>query len=60
MPVLAGPPYPFLRDPWFDKRYHFVPAADLLITVPPTNDRLVLRRLRLENVTRTDRSIKKP
>jgi hypothetical protein len=60
MSVPAGPPNAFLRDPWFDKRYHFVPAADLLITVPPTNDRLVVRRLSLKNVARTDRSIKKP
>jgi hypothetical protein len=28
-----------------DKRFHFVPAAKLLITVPPTDDRLVLRKL---------------
>ena len=27
-----------------DKRFHFVPAANLLITVPPSNDRLVCRR----------------
>jgi WD40 repeat protein/S1-C subfamily serine protease len=31
-----------------DKRFHFIPAANLLITVPPSNDRLVLRRLSLE------------
>ncbi len=31
-----------------DKRFHLVPAARLLITVPPTNDRLVLRRLDIE------------
>jgi WD40 repeat protein len=28
-----------------ENRYHFVPAARLLVTIPPTNDRLVLRRL---------------
>jgi WD40 repeat protein len=28
-----------------EKRFHFVPAANLLVTVPVTNDRLVLRRL---------------
>jgi hypothetical protein len=28
-----------------EKRFHFVPAANLLVTVPFTNDRLVLRRL---------------
>jgi hypothetical protein len=27
-----------------DKRFHFIPAASLLITVPASNDRLVLRR----------------
>jgi hypothetical protein len=38
-------------EDWFpddlttEKRFHFVPAAGLLITVPPTNDRLVIRRL---------------
>jgi hypothetical protein len=26
-----------------DKRFHFVPAAQLLITIPPSNDRLMLR-----------------
>jgi hypothetical protein len=28
-----------------DKRFHFVPAANLLVTIPFSNDRLVLRRL---------------
>jgi S1-C subfamily serine protease len=31
-----------------DKRFHFIPSANLLITIPPTNDRLVLRRLDLD------------
>jgi hypothetical protein len=31
-----------------DKRFHFLPAANLLVTVPPSNDRLVLRRLSLD------------
>ena len=31
-----------------DKRFHFIPAANLLVTVPPSNDRLVLRRLCLD------------
>ncbi len=31
-----------------EKRFHFVPAARLLVTIPPSNDRLVLRRLDLE------------
>jgi hypothetical protein len=33
--------------PSIDKRLYFVPAAELMITVPPTNDRLVLRSLKL-------------
>jgi hypothetical protein len=28
-----------------EKRFHLVPAARLLVTIPTTNDRLVLRRL---------------
>jgi hypothetical protein len=28
-----------------EKRFHFIPAANLLITIPFTNDRLLLRRL---------------
>jgi S1-C subfamily serine protease len=31
-----------------DKRFHFIPQANLLITIPPSNDRLVLRRLDLD------------
>jgi WD40 repeat protein len=31
-----------------EKRFHLIPAARLLITIPPTNDRLVLRRLDIE------------
>lgn len=31
-----------------DRRFHFIPAASLLVTVPPSNDRLVLRRLSLD------------
>jgi WD40 repeat protein len=31
-----------------DKRFHFIPAVNLLITVPASNDRLVLRRLSLD------------
>jgi hypothetical protein len=44
---------PTIED-WFpdgvatDQRFHFVPAAKLLITIPPTNDRLVLRRIDLD------------
>jgi hypothetical protein len=31
-----------------ENRYHIVPTAKLLMTSPPTNDRLVLRRLDVE------------
>jgi hypothetical protein len=31
-----------------DKRIHFIPDAKLLITIPPTNDRLVLRRIDID------------
>jgi hypothetical protein len=33
-----------------DKRFHLVPQAGLLITIPNSNDRLVLRRLDLDDV----------
>jgi len=34
------------RQNWsLDKRIHFIPQARLLVTIPPTNDRLVLRRV---------------
>jgi hypothetical protein len=29
-----------------DKRFHLLPAAELLITIPPSNDRVVLRSLK--------------
>jgi hypothetical protein len=32
----------------FDKHIHFIPQAKLIITIPPTNDRLVLHRFDLE------------
>jgi len=35
-----------------ENRYHFVPAAKLLVTIPPTNDRLVLRRLEIDPAAR--------
>ena len=38
----------FPDDVTTDKRFHLVPAAHLLITIPPANDRLVLRRLELD------------
>ena len=31
-----------------DKRFYWIPAAETLITIPPTNDRLVLRSLRID------------
>jgi WD40 repeat protein len=41
-----------------DKRFHFLPAANLLLTVPASNDRLVLRRLSLdEGIARSDTPI---
>jgi len=36
-----------ITDFTIDKRFHLVPAAGLFITIPATNDRLVLRRLDL-------------
>jgi S1-C subfamily serine protease len=37
------------RKPAFEYRFRWVPSAELLITVPITDDRLVLRRIRLSN-----------
>jgi hypothetical protein len=40
-----GISYGSSRDPLHhDKRVHFIPEAKLLVTIPQTNDRLVLRR----------------
>jgi hypothetical protein len=36
-------------DLTIDKRFHLVPAAQLLVTIPASNDRLVLRRLDLDS-----------
>lgn len=41
------------KSPAFEYRFRWIPAAELLITVPSTDDRLVLRRLRLANVIAT-------
>jgi WD40 repeat protein len=38
------------HDFTMDKRFHLVPAANLLITIPFTNNRLVLRRLDIGKV----------
>jgi WD40 repeat protein len=46
---------PAAGDAWakddftFDKRVHFVPAARLLITIPASNDRLVMHRVDIES-----------
>jgi Trypsin-like peptidase domain len=37
-----------ITDFTIEKRFHLIPAAGLLITIPAANDRLVLRRLNLE------------
>jgi hypothetical protein len=36
------------RGPGDDQRFHWVPAADLLVVIPPTDDRLLLRRIRID------------
>ena len=36
------------HDFTIDKRYHLIPQAKLLITIPLSNDRLVLRRIDLK------------
>ena len=38
------------RDPFFDRRFLLIPAARLLITIPPDDGRIVLRRLDLEEL----------
>src|SRR5262249_2190342 len=38
------------HDLTVDKRFHLVPAANLLLTIPYSNDRLVLRRLDIGKV----------
>lgn len=42
----ADPP----RRVHIDQRFHWVPAADLLIVIPPTDDRLILRRVPLDEM----------
>ena len=42
----ARPNESWIKDDFtVEKRFHLIPAANLLITIPYTNDRLVLRRL---------------
>jgi hypothetical protein len=38
------------RQPDDDQRFHWIPAANLLVVIPPTNDRLVLRHVRLKEM----------
>jgi hypothetical protein len=38
-----------------DRRFHFIPQANLLVTIPHSNDRLVLRRLDLDRAIATAR-----
>jgi hypothetical protein len=38
------------RDPLFDRRFLLIPAAKLLITIPPDEGRIVLRRLDVEEL----------
>ena len=37
-----------------EKRFYFVPAAHVLVTIPPSNDRLVLRRLEIDQALAGD------
>jgi WD40 repeat protein len=39
---------PIKGDFTYDKRVHFIPAADLIVTIPASDDRLVLHRFRVE------------
>ncbi len=53
IPTLAEMTTPSARDPsppgiTAEKRFHFLPAVKLLITIPPSNDRLVLRRVDID------------
>ncbi len=41
-----------------EKRFHLIPAAKLLITIPYSNDKLVLRRLDVESTVREMRGTK--
>jgi S1-C subfamily serine protease len=38
------------RRPLLDQRFHWLPAADLLVVIPPTDDQLVLRCIRLDEL----------
>jgi hypothetical protein len=55
-PVLrvANVPVPNTDEQWFkhdftfDKRFHLIPQAKVLIVIPPSNDQLILHRVDLE------------
>jgi hypothetical protein len=47
--AVEGVSYGTARDPLgHDKRVHYIPAANLLVTIPATNDRLLLYRFDLD------------
>jgi hypothetical protein len=50
--VIPGNDFPLPGGPddrlGVDRRYHLIPAADTLVTIPSSDDRFVLRRLRLQ------------
>ena len=48
----------FHDDLTIDKRFHLVPAARLFITIPPTNDCLVIRHLDIDQAS--DRAASEP
>jgi hypothetical protein len=41
-----------------EKRFHLIPAAQLLITIPYSNDQVVLRRLDIDRALRQTRGAK--
>jgi WD40 repeat protein len=41
-------PYKDRGEPTLEKRFHVIPAAKLLVTIPASNDRLVLQRLDID------------
>ncbi len=51
-PPLASPmPSSSMSGPLFPERMHLIPAAKLLVTIPRSDDRLVLRRLDIEQTS---------
>jgi hypothetical protein len=43
-------PGPVPPPPHDNQRFHWIPAADLLCVIPPSDDRLLLRRIRLDEL----------